>query len=260
MRIEAKGLCKQFSRFVKSDEKNKKQRREDFFAVDHLSLHASAGEILGVLGPNGAGKTTLLRMLGGIMKPDEGSVILSDDDGNVISDKNEIKKHIGYISGNTKLYNRFSIREMLMIFGDIYGIPREECEKRAQEIIDLLDMKKFADNRIGALSTGQTQRAGIARTLMHSPSVYIFDEPTLGLDILSSETIISFMKKERERGCTVLYSTHYMEEAEYLCDRINMIYNGNLIAEGSPAELKKNTKTDNLRDAFRACMKEAANE
>ena len=95
---------------------------------------------------------------------------------------------------------------------------------------------------------------------MHSPSVYIFDEPTLGLDILSSETIISFMKKERERGCTVLYSTHYMEEAEYLCDRINMIYNGNLIAEGSPAELKKNTKTDNLRDAFRACMKEAANE
>ena len=147
-----------------------------------------------------------------------------------------------------------------MIFGDIYGIPKDECEKRAQEIIDLLDMKKFADNRIGALSTGQTQRAGIARTLMHSPSVYIFDEPTLGLDILSSETIISFMKKERERGCTVLYSTHYMEEAEYLCDRINMIYNGNLIAEGSPAELKKNTKTDNLRDAFRACMKEAANE
>lgn len=254
MRIEADNLSKQFTRLVKASEKGHKQVREEFYAVDHLSLHASAGEILGVLGPNGAGKTTLLRMLGGIMKPDEGKVSLMDDDGKAIDDKNEIKKHIGYISGNTKLYNRFSIREMLMIFADIYAIEKDAAEARAEEIIELLDMKSFADNRIGALSTGQTQRAGIARCLMHSPEVYIFDEPTLGLDILSSETIISFMKRERERGCTVLYSTHYMEEAEYLCDRINMIMSGHIIADGTPSELMDKTGTDNVRDAFRACM------
>ena len=106
------------------------------------------------------------------------------------------------------------------------------------------------DNRIEKLSTGQTQRASIARCLVHNPQVYIFDEPTLGLDILSSAAIIEFMKKEREKGKTILYSTHYMEEAEYLCDRIVMIHQGKIISEGTPAELKQQTGKDNLREVF----------
>lgn len=119
-----------------------------------------------------------------------------------------------------------------------------------------MDMKDFVDNRIEHLSTGQTQRTSIARCLIHSPDVYIFDEPTLGLDVLSSHAIIEFMKTERKRGKTVLYSTHYMEEAESLCDRILMIHQGKLISEGTPESLKNENNETNLRDVFIKLVKE----
>ncbi|MCR5210436.1 MAG: ABC transporter ATP-binding protein [Lachnospiraceae bacterium] len=257
MKIETDKLCKQFTRHVNDvNDRNgrKNSHKEDFFAVDHVSMHADSGEILGVLGPNGAGKTTLLRMLGTLMHPSEGSVYIRDDEGNTVTDPVVLKKNIGYLSGNTKLYNRFSIREMLSMLAEIYGMDKDATDKRIEEIIDILSMKDFADNRIGALSTGQTQRANIARCLIHSPKVYIFDEPTLGLDLLSSEAIVNFMKSEREHGRTVLYSTHYMEEAQYLCDRINMLYKGRIIADGTPEELMKQTGTSNLRETFRALI------
>ena len=246
MKIETDKICKQFTRHVNEvNDKGgrKKSHKEDFYAVDHVSMHADSGEILGVLGPNGAGKTTLLRMLGTIMYPSEGSVFIRDDEGQIVKDPVMLKKNIGYLSGNTKLYNRFSVREMLFMLAEIYGMDKEA-----------------SDNRIGALSTGQTQRANIARCLIHSPKVYIFDEPTLGLDLLSSEAIINFMKTEREQGRTVLYSTHYMEEAQYLCDRINMLYQGRIIAEGTPGELMERTGTTNLRETFRALIKETEAE
>ena len=263
MKIETDKICKQCTRHVNEvNDKGgrKKSHKEDFYAVDHVSMHADSGEILGVLGPNGAGKTTLLRMLGTIMHPSEGSVFIRDDEGQIVKDPVILKKNIGYLSGNTKLYNRFSVREMLFMLAEIYGMDKEASEKRIEEIIGILSMEKFADNRIGALSTGQTQRANIARCLIHSPKVYIFDEPTLGLDLLSSEAIINFMKTEREQGRTVLYSTHYMEEAQYLCDRINMLYQGRIIAEGTPGELMERTGTTNLRETFRALIKETEAE
>ena len=138
------------------------------------------------------------------------------------------------------------------MLGTIYGIPEQTVEERIRQISEVLSMDAFLDNRIEKLSTGQTQRASIARCLVHDPQVYIFDEPTLGLDIISSASIIDFMKRERDRGKTVLYSTHYMEEAEYLCDRIVMIHRGKIISEGTPAELKERTKKDSLRDVFPA--------
>ena len=116
-------------------------------------------------------------------------------------------------------------------------------------------MKSFGDNRIEKLSTGQTQRASIARCLIHQPDIYIFDEPTLGLDLLSSEAIVQFMKQEKERGKTVIYSTHYMEEAQYLCDRILMIHKGKIIASGTAKELMEQTGTNNLRDVFFALIR-----
>lgn len=246
--IEAKELTKQF---VRTEKKGKK---EEFFAVDHVSFKAENGEILGILGPNGAGKTTLLRMLGSLMEPTSGQVVVTDKDMEQISKKEIQKKHIGYLSENTKLYGRFSVREMLSLFGELYGFTREEMEKRIQEICGLLQMESFIDNRIEKLSTGQKQRTSIARCLVHNPDIYIFDEPTLGLDIISSRAIIDFMKQEKARGKSVLYSTHYMEEAEFLCDRIIMIDKGKMIAEGTPGELKKATGTDNLRDTFFAYM------
>ncbi|MBQ7973233.1 MAG: ATP-binding cassette domain-containing protein [Lachnospiraceae bacterium] len=253
--INVDSLSKKFIRDLSKDKRKKHgATKEEFYAVDHVSFHANPGEILGILGANGAGKTTLLRMLGQLMTPDEGSVTVTDSDGTVLTTPLECKKAIGYLSGNTRLYRRLTTREMLMMFGDFYGISKEETAKRAEEIIALLDMESFADNRIERLSTGQTQRANIARCLVHHPDIYIFDEPTLGLDIISSEAIVSFMKKERDRGKTVLYSTHYMEEAQYLCDRIVMIHKGRIIATGTPAELMEASETDNLRDTFRAII------
>ncbi len=258
MRIEAQGLCKVFSRIVEA-EKKKSGRKEDFFAVDHVDLCAKEGEILGVLGPNGAGKTTLLRMLGMLLTPTEGKVRLLDDQAGIIEDLVQMKRSIGYLSENTRLYGRLSIRELLHILASIYDLTKEEEEARIGEIVRVLGMEGFADNRIERLSTGQTQRANIARCLIHSPEVYIFDEPTLGLDIISSESIVEFMKREKGRGKSVLYSTHYMEEAQYLCDRVVMIFQGRIIAEDTPAALMEQTGSDNLRECFRVLMTECGN-
>ena len=245
--IEAINLCKQFERTQKE---GRKSRKEEFMAVDHVSLKASSGEIVGILGPNGAGKTTLLRMLGMLMSPTCGEVKITGLNNELIEDQTKKKEVIGYLSGNTKLYPRFSIREYLHFLCELYEFSKEEKVKRTEEIIKLLDMENFADNRIDKLSTGQTQRASIARCLIADPLLYILDEPTLGLDILSADSIIQFMKKQKEKGKIVLYSTHYLEEAQVLCDRIYMICNGKIVAHGSPAELMEQANADSLRDAF----------
>ena len=253
--ISALHLKKQFVKTVAKDKKNKKSSKVEFYAVNDISIQVSKGEILGVLGPNGAGKTTLLRMLATIMEPTSGSISISTKDNVQITDPVKVKQEIGYLSGNTKLYHRLSVREMLRMLGEIYGIEKSECEERIDQISKLLDMEDFCDNRIERLSTGQTQRASIARCLIHNPSVYIFDEPTLGLDIISSDAIIHFMKKQKMEGKTVIYSTHYMEEAQFLCDRVIMIYQGKIIASGTPDEIMHNTNTTNLREGFHRTLK-----
>lgn len=242
-RIKADCLVKTFTR------NEKKNKKIDINAVDGISISVEEGEIVGILGPNGAGKTTLLRMMSKLMRPTSGMVSIRIGEKE-ITDDIEVKRHIGYLSNNTKLYGRLSSRELLQMLGILYGMSKEDTEKKIEEISEILSMESFIDNRIEKLSTGQTQRASIARCLVHDPQVYIFDEPTLGLDILSSAAIIEFMKKERERGKTILYSTHYMEEAEYLCDRILMIHRGKIISEGSPECLKEQTGKGNLRDVF----------
>ena len=203
-----------------------------------------------IVSPPKAGKTTLLRMLGMLMTPTQGEIQIKDMSGNNITDITAKKAAIGYLSGNTKLYQRFSIREYLQFLGQIYECSEQEIKERIDKIIDILDMGAFADNHIGKLSTGQTQRASIARCLMADPLLYILDEPTLGLDILSADAIIRFMKEQKSRGRTVLYSTHYLEEAEVLCDRIYMICSGRIAAHGTPEELKRHTNSQNLRAAF----------
>ncbi len=241
--ITADHLIKTFTR---NEKRNKKR---EINAVDNISLQVAAGEIVGILGPNGAGKTTLLRMMSRLMKPTSGTVSIRIGQTE-ISDAVEVKRHIGYLSNNTKLYGRLSARELLQMLGVLYGLSEGDTAKRIVKISEILSMDSFLDNRIEKLSTGQTQRASIARCLVHDPKVYIFDEPTLGLDIISSASIIDFMKRERERGKTVLYSTHYMEEAEYLCDRIVMIHQGRIIREGTPGDLKAQMGKESLRDVF----------
>lgn len=251
--IVADNLSKCFERSVKQGRKSVK---EEFMAVDQVSLNANAGEIVGILGPNGAGKTTLLRMLGMLMTPTAGEVKLTDAAGKVIEEITEKKRMIGYLSGNTRLYQRFSIREYLHFLGQLYDYTEKEISDKTEDIIRVLNMDEFADNHIGKLSTGQTQRASIARCLMADPQLYILDEPTLGLDILSADAIISFMREQKKKGKTVLYSTHYLEEAEVLCDRIYMICGGRIVAHGSPKQLKEQTDSDSLREAFHVIYEE----
>ena len=246
--IQANHLVKTFTRQIE------KKKKEEFNAVDDVSFSVDTGEIVGILGPNGAGKTTLLRMLSTLMTPTSGDVSIKVDD-EVLEKPVDIKKHIGYLSANTKLYERFSVRETMKIFGQTYGMTDEAIDDRTQMIIDLLDLNEFIDNRIAKLSTGQMQRAQIARCLIHDPDIYIFDEPTLGLDVIASNSIIEFMKGEKPKGKTILYSTHYMEEAQYLCDRVILLSHGHIIAEKSPMELMNTTQTDTMREAFFATIK-----
>ncbi len=241
--IEVRNIRKSF---IRTDKDHKKQ---SFFAVDNVSFDVNDGEIVGILGPNGAGKTTLLRMVASLMEPTEGSITYKIG-GESYMDPLDIKRHIGYLSGNTKLYRRNSPRELMQLFGEIYGIPEDVLSERIDDISKTLNMDEFIDNRLEKLSTGQNQRASIARCLIHSPEVYIFDEPTLGLDIISSSSIIEFMKGEKEKGKTIIYSTHYMEEAEYLCDRILLMNHAKIVLNMTPDELKEKTGKNSIRDAF----------
>ena len=236
-------------KFIKT---NKKKERLEFTAVNDLSFDVLEGEILGILGPNGAGKTTLLRMIAGIMTPNKGSITIDD----LTYEKNEtdIKKMIAYLSGNTKIYGTISPYELLKMCAEIYDVPASEIDTRIKEISQILNMDAFLYNRIEKLSTGQTQRVNIARCMVHNPKYYILDEATSGLDIITSQIILNFIKSEKEKGKTILYSTHYMEEAENICDMIIMVNKGKIITTGTPEQIKKETKTTNLRDAFFALV------
>lgn len=238
-------------KFVKNI--NKKDTKS-FWADKDISFELEKGNILGVLGPNGAGKTTLLRMIAGIMEPTKGNVEI--DGMNYKKDSIAIKKKIAYLSGNTKLYKDLSPVELLRICGEYYGVDEDVLDRRIKEIIKRFDMESFMHQRIEKLSTGQYQRVSIARCLVHNPDYYILDEATSGLDVISGKVIIDFIKEERNNGKGIIYSTHYMEEADSICDSIIMINKGSVIASGTGKELKKKTKTDNLRDAFFVLIEE----
>lgn len=244
--LTVKDLQKKFIRT------NAKKQKETFYADKDISFMAHDGEIVGILGPNGAGKTTLLRMIAGILEPTSGSI---DFDGvSYQDDEILIKKDIAYLSGNTKIYQSLSTYELLQMCCDMYDVPKKIASKRIEEIVETLDMKLFLHSKIENLSTGQTQRVNIARCLVHDPKYYILDEATSGLDIISSQIILDFIKKEKGRGKTILYSTHYMEEAENICDHVIMMNKGHIIKEGTSEQIRKSTKTTNLRDAFFALI------
>ena len=240
--LQVKNIKKKFTKTID------KKENISFYADDNISFDAKKGEIVGILGPNGAGKTTLLRIIAGIMEPTEGTITIDNITykDNAIS----IKKKIAYLSGNTKLYKDISPYELLKMCGHYYEVPQNKLEERINNIIEKFDMKSFMHQKIENLSTGQYQRTSIARCLVHNPTYYILDEATSGLDIISSQVILNFIKEEKNNNKCILYSTHYMEEAENICDKIIMINKGKIIATGSPKEIKDKTKTTNLRDSF----------
>ena len=244
--IEVKNVSKKFQKKINQKESI------SFLADNDISFTAKEGEIIGIIGPNGAGKTTLLRMIAGIMTPTSGQIII--DGKTHQKDSIEIKKNISFLTGNTKLYKDISPYELLKMCGEYHGIPKDALEKRIDTIIKRFSMEAFKHQKIETLSTGQYQRTGISRCLVSNPKYYILDEPTSGLDVISSKVILDFIKEEKEKNKCILYSTHYMEEAENICDRIVMINKGQVIAIGTPEEIRIKTNTTNLRDSFFALI------
>jgi sodium transport system ATP-binding protein len=217
-------------------------------AVDGVSLTVSAGEVVGLLGPNGAGKTTTLRMLAGILTPDAGCVSVGGLD---IHDRPlDAKRRLGFLSGDTQLYQRLTTREVLRYFGRLYGMADLLIEARTAQLVEELEMGEFANRPCGTLSSGQKQRANIARAFLHGPELLILDEPTVALDVISGQFIVESIRRERDAGRAVLFSTHIMSEAEYLCDRILLMHRGRIIDEGVLDDLLARSGCRNLTDAF----------
>jgi sodium transport system ATP-binding protein len=223
-------------------------KRGSRLAVDHVSFDVHAGEVFGLLGPNGAGKTTTLRLLATLLKATSGTAELNGFDIN--RDPAKVRAQIGFLSGDMGLYARLTPREILDFFGKLNGMDAPLRLKRMNYLMTLFDMQSFADVRTDKLSTGMKQKTAIARTMLHDPPILILDEPTSGLDLPTARTIESAIVDAKRAGKSILYSTHVMEEAEYLCDRIAVISDGHLKITGTMEELRAATGKQRLREIF----------
>ena len=223
-------------------------KRGEVHAVEHVSFDAKAGEVFGLLGPNGAGKTTTLRILCTVLKPTGGSATVAGFD--VVRQANEVRHHIGFLSANTGIYERMTAWEMVAYYGRLHGLHGEQLRKRMEELFDRLRMNDFRDVMGGKLSTGMMQKVSIARALVHDPPVLIFDEPTAGLDVLVGRAVLENIRRLRDLGKCVLFSTHIMREVERLCDRVAVISRGRVQACGSLAELRQRYGQDDLEELF----------
>src|SRR5712691_7142707 len=236
--IEARGLSKRFH----------DKKRGEIHAVDNGSFRCEPGRIYGLLGANGAGKTTTLRMLATILEPTDGTARVAGYD--VVEESQKVRANVGFLSTATALYGRLTAQEMVEYFGRLHGLDEVTLGRRVVEIFQRLEMNEFRDRRCDKLSTGMKQKVSIARTLVHDPPVMIFDEPTLGLDIMTARTIVGFIRECRQHGKTVIFSTHIMSEVEKLCDIIGIIDGGRLLAEGALAELRRRYAEQDLEEIF----------
>jgi sodium transport system ATP-binding protein len=236
--IEARSLSKRFH----------DKKRGEIRAVDNVSFACQPGKIYGLLGANGAGKTTTLRMLATILEPSDGTAVVCGYD--VVEHPGKVRANVGFLSTATALYPRLSAQELVEYFGRLNGLDEATLKKRVDDIFNRLDMNGFRDRRCDKLSTGMKQKTSIARTLVHDPPVMIFDEPTLGLDVMTARTITAFIRECRDRGKTVIFSTHVMSEVEKLCDTIGIIHGGKLLTEGTLAELRAKYAENDLEEIF----------
>jgi len=224
------------------------QNGKELLAVNDLSFTADKGEIVVLLGVNGAGKTTTMRMLSTVLQPTTGTATLEGFD--LVKDSMNVRANLGFLSGDTGLYARLTARETITYFARLYDVPEKRIDERINEMSELLDMHDFLEKKIDYLSTGMKQKVSIARSIIHDPPIMIFDEPTSGLDILTAKNIISFIHKCKNDGKCVLFSTHIMREAERIADKIVMIHQGRVLAQGSWDELKESTGLNDLDDIF----------
>jgi sodium transport system ATP-binding protein len=223
-------------------------RRGEVRAVDGVSFTARAGEVFGLLGPNGAGKTTAMRILCTVLRPTGGSATLAGYD--VVTQPSQVRQHIGYLSANTALYDRMTAWEVVEFFGKLYGLSDERLKERMESVFATLQMNDFRDILGARMSTGMRQKVSIARAIVHDPPIMIFDEPTLGLDVLVARAVIETVEVLRAQGKCILFSTHIMREVEKLCDRVAIVARGRVQAMGTLDELRELHGERDLEELF----------
>lgn len=222
--------------------------RGTFVAVDHVSFQVAQGEIFGLLGANGAGKTTVLRILSTVLKPTSGTVRVRGYD--VVTQPAEVRSRIGFVSNNTAIYDRMTASEMVEFFGRLHGMTTEQLRHRMEKLFDQLRMKDFRDCPGAKMSTGMKQKVSIARALVHDPPVLVFDEATLGLDVMVARNLLSVVRDLREAGKCLIFSTHIMSEVERLCDRIAIMHDGRILDMGSVPQIKERHQEPDLEELF----------
>ena len=235
--IQIQGLRKSF-----------KVRGDVIRAVDDVTFEARDGEITGLLGPNGAGKTTTLRMLYTLMSPDEGRVLVDGLDP--VAQPGDVRRRLGVLPDARGLYKRLTARENVAYFGRLHGIGEDEIRARTERLNLALGMQDFIDRRTEGFSQGQRTKTAIARALVHDPRNVLLDEPTNGLDVMTTRALRRFLAQLKAEGRCVLFSSHIMQEVAALCDRIVVIAHGRVVAQGTSDQLRAQTGRDNLEDAF----------
>ncbi|EKE76635.1 ATP-binding cassette domain-containing protein [Gallaecimonas xiamenensis] len=237
--IEVKGLAKRFAvtdpkKLTEEEKADPRLQGRFFHSVRQVEFSCQQGEVLALLGPNGAGKTTTLRMLSSAIKPDAGTIEIGGID--VVRDPAAARKKIGFLSSSTGLYGRLTAMENVAYFGRMHGLEGEALAERMDSLFSLLDMKSFLHRRAEQMSSGMKQRTSIARALVHNPQVVILDEPTTGLDIMATETVLSVVRHLKSQGVPVIFSTHHLDEVAALCDRVAVIDRGETVFNDSLAQ------------------------
>ncbi len=223
-------------------------RRGRLVALDGISFHAEPGQVYGLLGPNGAGKTTAIRILSTLLRPTAGTAVVGGYD--VLTHPAQVRRRIGYISTNTAVYDRMTAWEMVGYFGRLHGMSEEVLAERMESLFERLKMNDIRDLLGAKMSTGMKQKVSVARAIVHDPPVLIFDEATLGLDVLVARALLNTVAELRDHGKCILFSTHIMREAEKLCDRVAIIHYGELLSEGTLDELRERHNEHDLEELF----------
>ncbi len=225
-----------------------KSKKGDVQALADCSLQVRPGRVYGLLGPNGAGKTTALRIIATLLQPNSGRVLVNDVDAR--RHPGQARRQVGFLTGDTKLYDRLTPRETLRYFGQLYEMAPGTLNERIARLSELLQMDDYLDRRLGRLSTGQKQKLSIARAVIHDPAVIVLDEPTSGLDVIASRSVVEFILNSGREGKTVLFSTHILSEAERICDDIGMIHLGRILREDSLESIKAAHPGETLEEIF----------
>jgi sodium transport system ATP-binding protein len=224
-------------------------------AVAGISFTCQPGRVFTLLGPNGAGKTTTLRMIATLLKPTSGSITVEGFD--VMQEPQKVRAKLGFLTGTTKLYERLTAEELIKYYADLHEMDSSVYRRRRDEIFNLLGINEFAHRRVGKLSSGMRQKVSIARTIIHDPEVIVFDEPTVGLDVITAKNIIELIRSCKQAGKTVIFSTHIMGEVSLLSDDLGIIHNGKLCFSGTYEDFRKGMQRESLEEEFIRLVEEA---